>query len=40
MTATTSIATSRPIINLAGVSKSFGATQVLKEINRGPETRQ
>ena len=33
MTATTSIATSRPIINLAGVSKSFGATQVLKEIN-------
>ncbi|AXL50186.1 glutamine ABC transporter ATP-binding protein [Paraburkholderia caffeinilytica] len=23
----------RPIINLAGVSKSFGATQVLKEIN-------
>jgi polar amino acid transport system ATP-binding protein len=33
MTATTSIATSRPIINLASVSKSFGATQVLKEIN-------
>ena len=24
---------SRPIINLSGVSKSFGATQVLKEIN-------
>jgi polar amino acid transport system ATP-binding protein len=33
MTATTPIASSRPIINLSGVSKSFGATQVLKEIN-------
>ena len=29
----TAIATSKPIINLTGVSKSFGATQVLKEIN-------
>jgi polar amino acid transport system ATP-binding protein len=33
MTATTPIAATRPIINLSGVSKSFGATQVLKEIN-------
>jgi polar amino acid transport system ATP-binding protein len=33
MTATTTTAASRPIINLSGVSKSFGATQVLKEIN-------
>ncbi|MGF6725162.1 polar amino acid transport system ATP-binding protein [Paraburkholderia sp. GAS41] len=33
MTATTSSAATRPIINLSGVSKSFGATQVLKEIN-------
>ncbi len=36
MTATTTTAASaasRPIINLTGVSKSFGATQVLKEIN-------
>ena len=33
MTATNSIAATRPIINLSGVSKSFGATQVLKEIN-------
>ena len=30
---TTASAASRPIINLTGVSKSFGATQVLKEIN-------
>ena len=29
----TSVTTSKPIINLTGVSKSFGATQVLKEIN-------
>jgi polar amino acid transport system ATP-binding protein len=29
----TTVTTSKPIINLAGVSKSFGATQVLKEIN-------
>ncbi|HYS63276.1 MAG TPA: amino acid ABC transporter ATP-binding protein [Paraburkholderia sp.] len=29
----TSAITSKPIINLAGVSKSFGATQVLKSIN-------
>ncbi|MCP2086938.1 amino acid ABC transporter ATP-binding protein [Paraburkholderia aspalathi] len=29
----TTVATSKPIINLTGVSKSFGATQVLKEIN-------
>ncbi|CAE6922612.1 Glutamine transport ATP-binding protein GlnQ [Paraburkholderia nemoris] len=29
----TSVNTSKPIINLTGVSKSFGATQVLKEIN-------
>ncbi len=28
-----SVTTSKPIINLTGVSKSFGATQVLKEIN-------
>jgi polar amino acid transport system ATP-binding protein len=27
------VTTSQPIINLAGVSKSFGSTQVLKEIN-------
>jgi polar amino acid transport system ATP-binding protein len=33
MTSTTRIAAARPIINLTGVSKSFGATQVLKEIN-------
>jgi polar amino acid transport system ATP-binding protein len=33
MTSTTPIAAARPIINLTGVSKSFGATQVLKEIN-------
>ncbi|CAG4886646.1 amino acid ABC transporter ATP-binding protein [Paraburkholderia gardini] len=33
MTVTTTTTASRPIINLAGVSKSFGATQVLKEIN-------
>ena len=33
MTATTPIAATKPIINLSGVSKSFGATQVLKEIN-------
>jgi polar amino acid transport system ATP-binding protein len=33
MTSTTPNATARPIINLTGVSKSFGATQVLKEIN-------
>ena len=33
MTATTPNTTARPIINLTGVSKSFGATQVLKEIN-------
>ena len=32
-TSTTASAASRPIINLTGVSKSFGATQVLKEIN-------
>ncbi|MGE8508712.1 amino acid ABC transporter ATP-binding protein [Paraburkholderia terricola] len=29
----TSVITSKPIINLAGVSKSFGATQVLKSID-------
>jgi polar amino acid transport system ATP-binding protein len=29
----TTVTTSKPIINLTGVSKSFGATQVLKEIN-------
>jgi polar amino acid transport system ATP-binding protein len=29
----TSVTTSKPIINLTGVSKSFGSTQVLKEIN-------
>jgi polar amino acid transport system ATP-binding protein len=29
----TLVTTSKPIINLTGVSKSFGATQVLKEIN-------
>src|SRR3954463_8447264 len=29
----TTVTTSKPIINLAGVSKSFGATQVLKEID-------
>ncbi|MEW9580158.1 amino acid ABC transporter ATP-binding protein [Paraburkholderia sp. DGU8] len=29
----TTVTTSKPIINLAGVSKSFGATQVLREIN-------
>jgi polar amino acid transport system ATP-binding protein len=33
MTSTTPNAATRPIINLTGVSKSFGATQVLKEIN-------
>lgn len=33
MTVATTTTPSRPIINLAGVSKSFGATQVLKEIN-------
>jgi polar amino acid transport system ATP-binding protein len=33
MTSTTPIAAARPIINRTGVSKSFGATQVLKEIN-------
>ena len=31
----TSVITSKPIINLAGVSKSFGATQVLKSIDLG-----
>ncbi|TAL94258.1 MAG: amino acid ABC transporter ATP-binding protein [Paraburkholderia sp.] len=29
----TTVTTSKPIINLTGVSKSFGATQVLREIN-------
>ncbi|MFL9963658.1 amino acid ABC transporter ATP-binding protein [Paraburkholderia sediminicola] len=29
----TTVTTSKPIINLTGVSKSFGATQVLKAIN-------
>jgi len=29
----TTVTTSKPIINLTGVSKAFGATQVLKEIN-------
>jgi polar amino acid transport system ATP-binding protein len=29
----TTVTTSKPVINLTGVSKSFGATQVLKEIN-------
>jgi polar amino acid transport system ATP-binding protein len=29
----TTVTTSKPIINLTGVSKSFGSTQVLKEIN-------
>jgi polar amino acid transport system ATP-binding protein len=29
----TTVTTSKPIINLTGVSKSFGALQVLKEIN-------
>ncbi|MGH8779230.1 amino acid ABC transporter ATP-binding protein [Paraburkholderia sp.] len=29
----TTVTTSKPIINLTGVSKSFGTTQVLKEIN-------
>jgi polar amino acid transport system ATP-binding protein len=33
MTPATPVTTSKPIINLTGVSKSFGATQVLKEIN-------
>jgi polar amino acid transport system ATP-binding protein len=33
MTSTTPNAATKPIINLTGVSKSFGATQVLKEIN-------
>ncbi|MEZ0606672.1 amino acid ABC transporter ATP-binding protein [Paraburkholderia sp. IW21] len=33
MTVATTTTPPRPIINLAGVSKSFGATQVLKEIN-------
>jgi polar amino acid transport system ATP-binding protein len=33
MTSTTPNAVTKPIINLTGVSKSFGATQVLKEIN-------
>src|ERR1700761_1503674 len=32
-TSTTASAASRPIINLTGVSKSFGATQVLNDIN-------
>ncbi|WP_421376803.1 amino acid ABC transporter ATP-binding protein [Paraburkholderia sp. DD10] len=31
----TSVITSKPIIKLAGVSKSFGATQVLKSIDLG-----
>jgi polar amino acid transport system ATP-binding protein len=33
MTSTNPNAATKPIINLTGVSKSFGATQVLKEIN-------